>query len=261
MARANILGVAVDAVDLDAVLARIDGWLSAPGSLRQIVTVNPEFIVEARKNSTFADVLAQADLATADGIGVVLAARMLGETIGPRVTGVALTEGIATLRHPAARIFLLGAGPGIAAEAARQLAERFPGVTVVGTHSGSPDNDGFSEIERLIARAQPTILLVAFGHPRQDLWIAQHRERLAQHGILVAAGIGGTLDFLSGHVRRAPSWVRRIGLEWLYRLISQPWRWRRQLALPVFVALVARERLRGALGRTGNGRQAGRRSQ
>lgn len=260
MNRANILGVAIDTVDLDGALARIAGWLEAGGRLRRVVTVNPEFVVEARRNTEFAAALTGADLATADGVGVVLAGRLLGEPVGPRVTGVVLTEALAAMRHPQARLFLLGAAPGVAAEAAARLVERYPGVVIAGTHAGVPDDAALPEIERLLAEARPTVLLVAFGHPRQDLWIARHRERLAAHGILVAAGVGGTFDYLSGRVPRAPSWIRRAGLEWLYRLVRQPWRWRRQLALPVFVALVARERVRRALGGDGNGRQAGRRT-
>lgn len=260
MARADILGVAIDAVDLGGALARISGWLDEPAGLRHVVTVNPEFVVEARRNAEFAAALAGADLATADGVGIVLAGRLLGEPIGERVTGVVLTEGLAARRHPAARLFLLGAAPGVAEETAARLRQRFPGVAIVGTHAGAPGDDALPEIERRLAEAQPTVLLVAFGHPRQDLWIARHRELLAAHGILVAAGVGGTFDYLSGRVPRAPSWIRRAGLEWLYRLVRQPWRWRRQLALPLFVALVVRERVRRVVDRTGDGRQAGRRT-
>jgi N-acetylglucosaminyldiphosphoundecaprenol N-acetyl-beta-D-mannosaminyltransferase len=248
-ARQHLLGVPVDAVDLAAALAQIGVWLSAPSQEKtcHVVTVNPEFVMAARRDPVFAGVLEQADLATADGVGIVLAGRVLGVPVGSRVTGVDLTEGLAALRHPEARLFLLGAGPGVAAEAGDRLRERYPGVEIVGTLSGSPDDAAFGEIERLLDATQPTVLLVAFGHPRQDLWIARHRDALARHGILVAIGVGGTFDYLSGRVPRAPRWLRRVGLEWLYRLARQPWRWRRQLALPHFVLLVARERAARAL--------------
>ena len=260
MTRADILGVAIDRVDLDETLARIAGWLDASAGLRHVVTVNPEFVIEARRNPEFAAALAGADLATADGVGIVLAGKLLGEPVGPRVTGVALTEALADLRHPGARLFLLGAAPGVADEAAARLREKSPGVEIAGTWAGAPGDDALPEIERRLDEARASVLLVAFGHPRQDLWIAQHRERLATHGILVAAGVGGAFDYLSGRVPRAPSWIRRAGLEWLYRLVRQPWRWRRQMALPLFVALVARERVMRALNRADNGRQAGRRT-
>jgi N-acetylglucosaminyldiphosphoundecaprenol N-acetyl-beta-D-mannosaminyltransferase len=209
------------------------------------VTVNPEFVMAARRDPVFAAALRAADLATPDGVGIVLAGRLLGVPTGRRVTGVDLVEALAALsaREPACRLFLLGAASGVAAAAADRLRSRSPGARITGTLAGSPDAAAFAEIARRLAEARPSVLLVAFGHPAQDLWIAQHRERLAAHGILVAAGVGGAYDFLSGRVPRAPRPVRRIGLEWLYRLARQPWRWRRQLALPHFVLLVLRERV------------------
>jgi N-acetylglucosaminyldiphosphoundecaprenol N-acetyl-beta-D-mannosaminyltransferase len=243
--RSRILGAPVDVIDLGGVLRLVDGWRSWGGELpHHIVTVNPEFVIAARRDPEFAAVLNQSALATADGVGIVLAGRVLRVATGPRVTGVELVEGLAGLRVSGLRLFLLGAGPGVAEEAAERLRERFPGVEIVGTFSGSPKDDAFAEIEERLAASAATVLLVAFGHPTQDLWIARHRERLGSHGILVAAGIGGAFDYLSGRVPRAPGWLRRLGLEWLYRLVRQPWRWRRQLALPLFVVLVLRERLR-----------------
>jgi N-acetylglucosaminyldiphosphoundecaprenol N-acetyl-beta-D-mannosaminyltransferase len=244
-ARPAILGVPVDPLPLAGVLERLSEWLAQPwGGLRHIVTVNPEYIVAAQRDPAFAAVLRGSALATADGVGVVLAARLLGLPYGPRVTGVDLVEGVAGIADERCRMFLLGAAPGVAELAAERLSARHPRIHLVGCYSGSPDASEFPEIERRIAETQPTVLLVAFGHPRQDLWISEYRETLAAHGILLSAGVGGAFDYLSGRVRRSPRWLRRLGLEWLYRLVFQPWRWRRQLALPVFVWLVLRERLR-----------------
>jgi N-acetylglucosaminyldiphosphoundecaprenol N-acetyl-beta-D-mannosaminyltransferase len=246
--RQTILGTPVDTVNLDRALALIAGWLAQPrGSvLRHVVTVNPEFVIAARRNTEFAAVLRESALATADGVGITLAGRVLGVPVGERIPGVDLVEGLAGLsaRDEHCRLFLLGAGPGVADEAARQLRKRFPGVRIAGTFAGSSTDAGFAEIEARLTSTDATVLLVAFGHPTQDLWIAHHREALAAHGILVSIGVGGSFDYLSGRVPRAPRLVRRLGLEWLYRLIRQPWRWRRQLALPLFVLLVLRERLR-----------------
>jgi N-acetylglucosaminyldiphosphoundecaprenol N-acetyl-beta-D-mannosaminyltransferase len=191
----------------------------------------------ARRDPAFAAVLQAADLATPDGVGIVLAGRLLGVPTGRRVTGVDLVEALAALsaREPACRLFLLGAASGVAAAAAERLRARSPGARIAGTLAGSPSAAAFEEIAERLAEARPSVLLVAFGHPAQDLWIARHRERLVAHGILVAAGVGGAYDYLSGRVPRAPRPVRRLGLEWLYRLARQPWRWRRQLALPHFV--------------------------
>ena len=243
-----ILGTPVDAVDLGGALALIAGWL-APGAtneLRHVVTINPEFVIAARRDAAFAGVLRASSLATADGVGITLAGRLLGVPVGERIPGVDLVEGLAGLsaRDENCRLFLLGAAPGIADDAAARLRERFPGVRIVGTFAGSSAEAGFAEIEAKLAGSGATVLLVAFGHPTQDLWIARHRGALATHGILLSIGVGGTFDYLSGRIPRAPRLVRRLGLEWLYRLIRQPWRWRRQLALPLFVLLILRERLR-----------------
>lgn len=243
-ARRRILGVPVDDVTLPESIAQIRDWIGSGGvRLRQIVTVNPEFIVAAHRSAEFGDVLERADLATADGVGVMLAARLLGQPLRARVTGVDLVEALATAGSPVARLFLLGAAPGVAERAAAALAARSPGCVVSGTWPGSPHPDDAQEIMERIRAAGANVLLVAFGAPTQDLWIDRHRTELAACGIVVAMGIGGTLDYLAGAVPRAPGAIRCLGFEWLYRLIRQPWRWRRQLALPVFAALVLRERL------------------
>jgi N-acetylglucosaminyldiphosphoundecaprenol N-acetyl-beta-D-mannosaminyltransferase len=247
--RNTILGVPVDALDRPAVLATISEWLVQPSdrTLHHVVTVNPEFVIAARRQPAFARALHESALATADGVGITLAGRLLGVPVGERITGVDLVESLAELSagNEQCRLFLLGAGPGVANETAERLRARFPGTRIVGTFAGSSKDTGFAEIEARLDAADATVLLVAFGHPTQDLWIARHREALAAHGILVSIGVGGSFDYLSGRVPRAPRLVRRLGLEWLYRLIRQPWRWRRQLALPLFVLLVVRERLRG----------------
>lgn len=248
----TLLGVRVDHVDLPQALARIAGWVQTGAAsqprVRHVVTVNPEFVMAARRDPAFAAVLRRTDLATADGVGIVLAARLLGQPVGARVTGVDLTLGLAAVQ-PALRIFLLGAAEGVAAEAAEVLRRRTPGCSIVGTASGSPDAAAFPALAAQMQAAGAQVVLVAFGHPRQDLWIAQHQEALAAHGILVAVGVGGTFDFVSGRVPRAPRWVQRIGFEWLYRLLREPWRWRRQLALPQFALLILIERLRRLLRR------------
>lgn len=240
--RYSVLDVPIDAVDVRGAVERIRGWLDCPqGGIRHIVTVNPEFVIAARRHPGFARALQASDLATADGVGILLAARVLSLPIRTRLTGVDLVECLAGLDHPNNRIFLLGAGEGVAALAAERLRQRYPHVQIVGTFAGRASRDGFREIEARLEQTRPTVLLVAFGHPRQDLWIAAHREQLGNHGILIAVGVGGAFDYLSGRIPRAPRLMRRLGLEWLYRLVRQPWRWRRQLALPWFVVLIVRE--------------------
>jgi N-acetylglucosaminyldiphosphoundecaprenol N-acetyl-beta-D-mannosaminyltransferase len=213
--------------------------------LHHIATVNPEFIMTARHDRVFARVLQGVDLATADGVGIVLAARILGEPVPERLTGVELTEMIANLTSPRPRIFLLGAAPGVGVEAGERLRRDNPDIQIAGIFSGSPDENEAAEILQRIKESKADTLLVAFGAPEQEKWIARHRQDLVACGIVLAIGVGGTFDFLSGRVPRAPRLIRRIGLEWLYRLIRQPWRWRRQLALPKFAARVLWERLTG----------------
>ena len=186
--------------------------------------------------------LEAADLCTPDGVGVLWAARRAGVRLKERVTG---SDGIYRLCERAAtqgwRVFFLGAAPGIAKRAAAELASLYPGLSIAGTFAGSPADTDWPQIRQLLVAAQVDLLFVAYGHPRQDIWIHQHREELP---VAVALGIGGAFDFVAGTAPRAPLWLRRLGLEWLYRLARQPWRWRRMAALPLFALLVLLQRAR-----------------
>jgi N-acetylglucosaminyldiphosphoundecaprenol N-acetyl-beta-D-mannosaminyltransferase len=244
--KVTILDIPVDNRTSSDIVEVLREWLSRrSGQLRHIVTVNPEFIMMARANPAFAAVLQRADLSTADGIGIILAARLQGVQLAGRLTGVDLTELLASIRAPSPSLFLLGAAEGVAEEAGKRLQHRHPDVIIAGSWSGSPQESDLAEIVARITETGADTLLVAFGAPEQDLWIQRHNQCLAGCGIVIAIGVGGTFDYLSGRVPRAPRLIRRIGFEWLYRLIRQPWRWRRQLALPKFVALVIWERISG----------------
>ncbi len=209
---------------------------------RQVCTVNPEFIMTARRDPPFAQVLAAADLCTPDGIGVLWAARLAGVRLNERVTG---SDGIHHICQRAAaqgwRLFFLGSAPGVAERAAAELSRLYPGLPVAGTYGGSPADTDWPQIRQHLTAARADLLFVAYGHPRQDIWIHQHKEELP---VAVALGIGGAFDFVAGITPRAPHWLRRLGLEWLYRLARQPWRWRRMAALPLFALLVLLERVR-----------------
>jgi N-acetylglucosaminyldiphosphoundecaprenol N-acetyl-beta-D-mannosaminyltransferase len=235
--RVTILGVAVDDIEEHEALARCAALIAAGGP-HHVVTVNPEFVMEARRNRAFARVLAAADLATPDGFGLLLAARYLGTPLRGRVTGVELTLRLAEeAARRGWRLFLLGAAPGVAERTAEVLRGRFPGLLVVGCHAGSPAPTDEPGIRALIRAARPDLLLVAYGHPRQDLWIARNQPLLR---VPLAMGVGGVFDYLSGQVPRAPAWLRHLGLEWLYRLARQPRRWRRIVtAVPLFLWSVA----------------------
>lgn len=235
----RILGVRVDAVDPEGTLDRI-GELLAQGGTHLVATVNPEFIMRARRDPGFARVLESADLCLPDGWGVMWAARRLGSPLPARVTGSDLIEPLAERAERSGwRLFLLGAAPGVAEEVAGILRRRHPELAVAGTHAGIAGPEGDAESVRLIAEAKPDVLLVAYGAPRQEFWIDRNRGRLPD---LVGIGVGGAFDYLSGRVPRAPAWMRRAGFEWLYRLLRQPWRAGRMAALPAFAMEVLRSR-------------------
>ncbi len=211
-------------------------------SARQVCTVNPEFIMAARRHPAFGRALAAADLCTPDGVGVLWAARRAGTRLEERVTG---SDAIYRLSERAAaqgwRVFFLGAADGVAERVAAELTRLYPGLRVAGTFAGSPADTDWPHIRQRLAAARADLLFVAYGHPRQDLWIHQHRRELP---VTVAMGVGGAFDFVAGITPRAPLWMQRIGLEWLFRLVRQPWRWRRMKTLPRFVLLVLLERTR-----------------
>jgi N-acetylglucosaminyldiphosphoundecaprenol N-acetyl-beta-D-mannosaminyltransferase len=232
----RVLGVRVDCVDMGAALERIAQLVEAGGH-HLVATVNPEFVMRARVDHEFARVLESADLCLADGSGVVWAARRQGCTIREPVTGVDLIPQLAALcarRH--FRLFLLGAAPGVASDLASRLWTDHPDLDVR-AHAGSPDPSADAETLSLIHGHQPHVLLVAYGHPNQELWIDRVSDSL---GVAVAIGVGGSFDYLTGRVPRAPAWMRRAGLEWLFRLVRQPWRIRRMAVLPLYALRVLR---------------------
>jgi N-acetylglucosaminyldiphosphoundecaprenol N-acetyl-beta-D-mannosaminyltransferase len=210
----------------------------------QVVTVNPEFVMLAQRDRRFRDVVAAAGLRTADGAGLLLAARILGRRLPQRVTGVELVRALAAAAADRRdRVFFLGAGPGVAAAAAAELAAENPGLEVAGAFAGSAGEAGDAASVAAVRAARPDILLVAYGAPGQEFWLARN---LAICGAGVGIGVGGTFDYLSGRIRRAPAWMRRMGLEWLFRLVQQPNRAGRMAVLPVFLWLVIRRRLVGS---------------
>jgi N-acetylglucosaminyldiphosphoundecaprenol N-acetyl-beta-D-mannosaminyltransferase len=231
-----ILGLPVDGIRYDEWMALTAGWVQAGGPARHVCTINPEFMMIARDDVNFAQILSRASLCLPDGVGLLWAARRRGHPLPERVTG---SDGIHVIAANAARhgwrLYLLGAAEGVAARAADTLAAQYPGLQIAGTYSGSPAADEEDALAGRIAASRADVLLVAFGAPQQDKWIARNLPRL---GVAMAMGVGGAFDFVAGAVPRAPAWMRDAGLEWLYRLLRQPWRWRRMLRLPRFVALV-----------------------
>jgi len=238
--KVHFLGVPVHNVDSGEALRILEAFIRERKP-RQVVTVNPEFVMAAQRLPEFRDVLTRADLSLPDGVGLLLGARIQGTPLKERVTGVDTVVRMAALAAERGyRLYLLGAAPGVAEEAARRLVDAHPGLVIAGTYAGSPAPEEEDAIVARITAAAPDVLFVAYGAPKQDLWIARNLERLRGP---VVMGVGGAFDFISGRARRAPAWMQRMGLEWLHRLIHQPWRWRRMLALPRFLFAVVADRL------------------
>jgi len=221
----DILGVKIDNFSLIEVLNKILGFLSSTGQ-HQIATVNPEFIMAAQRDDEFRNILNKCDLNVADGFGIALAARRLGQKLIQRVTGVDLMWEIIKIAEQTGKsVFLLGAKKGVAERTAYKIQERYPGITITGAESGFRSwHRHFSDekLVEIVNRRQPDILFVAFGQVKQEKWIYHNLPKVPS--VKLAMGVGGAFDYISGRVKRAPKWMRSIGLEWLYRLIRQPWR-------------------------------------
>jgi len=216
-----------------------------------IVTPNPEIIVHANKHLDYKDKLNKAEISLPDGTGVFLASFFLGKPLYERIPGVDFIDFLCreTKDNPLSMGFL-GGRQGVAKRAVECLRERYPWIDVVFVGEEWPEEYYQSEkrkakSEKLDTKAQHSsaaidILFVAFGFPKQEEWIYNNLDRLP---VRCAMGVGGAFDYISGHVTRAPFWVRAAGFEWLYRLQKEPWRWRRQLALLEFIWLAMKERL------------------
>jgi N-acetylglucosaminyldiphosphoundecaprenol N-acetyl-beta-D-mannosaminyltransferase len=226
-----ILGIPVDDVTTPEAIDRIRAMVQEgrqTGKTHLVVTVNSDFGVKALRDQELRMILQEADLATADGMPLVWASKLLGIGLRERVTGADLVPRIASMAaEEGYRLFLLGAAPGVAAKAAEQLVRDHPGLQIAGVLSPpyAPLLEMDPGIVAQVSEAEPDILLVAFGNPKQEKWISMHAATIH---VPVAMGVGGTLDFIAGTTLRAPSWMQHAGLEWLYRLTQEPRRlWRR----------------------------------
>jgi N-acetylglucosaminyldiphosphoundecaprenol N-acetyl-beta-D-mannosaminyltransferase len=222
---AVLLGIPVDNLDMNETLDLIDNFVvSGRKDHRghQVATANVDFLVKAQYDSELRAILRRADLITADGMPLVWGSRLLGVPSKGRVAGSDL---VPILAGRAAKkgysIFLLGAAPEVARKAAAILIANNPGLNIVGVVSPPimPIDRMDPAILEQIKSARPDILLVAFGNPKQEKWIARYGKSL---GIPVMMGIGGTLDFITGNTRRAPKWMHGMGLEWIHRMLSEP---------------------------------------
>ncbi len=258
----KILRVRIDEITFkDAVESCI--ILSDQKHLSYICTINPEICLKAQKNKKYLQVLNKSAMNTADGIGILWAVDYLKKTesngkIGKtfhwitsllsllfkrhhRTTGIEIMKEICEKSDK--RIFLLGGEEGVADQAKTKIDKRFSNANIVGTSSGLSDREHDNEIVKSINESGAEILFVAFGAPKQELWIKRNSKKLKN--IKLAIGVGGSFDFLAGKVKRAPGWMQKIGLEWLYRVIQEPKRiWRIVNATIIFPIKVLRENLK-----------------
>jgi N-acetylglucosaminyldiphosphoundecaprenol N-acetyl-beta-D-mannosaminyltransferase len=236
----TVLGCRVDAIDSDGAVARI-AELVRGEKPSLVVTLGTEMVVYAQGDARFREIVNSSALSLCDTIGVKIAARLQGAGVRERVTGVDLLEPLCTtFAERGVSVYFLGAKGDTARRAATALQARHPRLTVAGVRDGYFTPDQEPDVTAAVAASGARAIFVGLGSPRQEFFLA---ERLKETGCAVGIGVGGSFDVLAGNVQRAPLLWRRLGVEWLYRLVREPRRWRRQLALPQFVWLALRERV------------------
>ncbi len=221
MSRVTILGVPIDAFTQRQALDQLHAFIVS-GKQHHVATPNNEMLVEAWKNPPFHAVLRQTSLNLADSTGLLWAARRTKQRLPQRVTGVDTVAALCRELTADQSVFFLGAAPGVAEKAAQQVSRLNNKLRIAGTYAGSPKPQEAASIIKKINDSGASVLFVAFGAPKQDMWIAEHMHLLPR--VRLAMGVGGTFDFLAGVQKRAPSFMRSLGLEWLWRLILQPQR-------------------------------------
>jgi N-acetylglucosaminyldiphosphoundecaprenol N-acetyl-beta-D-mannosaminyltransferase len=230
----DFAGIKVDNVTLTEA-AEIVRHFVIDGKPKLVVTPNPEMIVTAQADEMFKAIINRADLRVADGISMVVVSRLNGQPLKERVSGIDLMLKLLEIGADYNyRVFFLGGAPGVAEAAAGKIKQTYPGINIVGIHDGYFSAGDESALIKKVREADADLLFVGLGAGRQEKWLNQHLHEL---GATVGMTIGGSLDVLSGRKKRAPRWVQALYIEWLYRLITEPQRWQRQMALPKFLWL------------------------
>lgn len=230
--KVSIMEVPIDKVTMESATNTVIEFLES-NSHYSVFTPNPEIIMEAQKDRELMKILQEADLVVPDGIGVVLASRMLKVPKLPeRVGGFDLMQNVLSkIKDKDIRVYFLGSKPGVAQIAAKNMQNKYPGLKIVGTRDGYFTKEDEANIIQEIRELKVDLLLVGLGAPRQEKWIDKNKKQL---GVKVAVGVGGSLDVMAGLVKRAPKVYQKLGLEWFYRLISNPKRAKRMINLPIF---------------------------
>ena len=245
MKTASILGVHFHAVTMEQAVSFAMSRLRA----RQkgyVVTPNPEIVDLCRRDSVYMGIVNHAALVLPDGVGIIYAAKILGEELYGKVAGVEFAEHlVAAMAKEQMRLYLLGAKPGVAEQAGKNLCEKYPGLVIAGTHDGY-FTDPQEAVDAVNSCGGGDVVFVCLGAPKQEKFMAENMDEL--HATLLC-GLGGSLDIFAGVAKRAPDIFIKLGLEWFYRLLKQPSRIGRMMKLPKFLLIVIRERLFGGKGK------------
>ena len=234
------MGVGFDSLTIEEAVARAKSLMDERRAA-YVVTPNPEIVMACRERAETMQAVNGADLVLPDGIGVIYGARILGTPLKSKLPGIDfITALMADMAKEGKSVFLLGAKPGVAETAAERLKVMHPGLIIAGTHDGYFKED--APVVAAVNAAQPDLLLVCLGAPKQELWM--QRNRSALH-IGLMAGLGGSLDVFAGNVKRAPKAFQKLGLEWFYRLLKEPKRIGRMMKLPKFLFACIGKKLRG----------------
>ncbi|MCM3338713.1 WecB/TagA/CpsF family glycosyltransferase [Paenibacillus sp. MER TA 81-3] len=236
----SIYGIPFSKLNMrDTVQMLTDSIDSGQQSL-QVITANPIMVMAALENDKFMSIMKQADLIVPDGTGVVWAANYVGNPVAERVTGFDMLHELMKFGEDRRwKVFLLGAAPKVVQAAAERLRQQYPAVDIVGVRDGFFGEAEDEDVVRQVQEANPHILFVARGADTQEPWIAKYRHQLR---VPLMMGVGGSFDILSGRTKRAPKWTQKLRIEWLYRLVTEPKRFKRMLVLPIFAWKVMRDK-------------------
>ena len=237
--RIDIMGVEFDSLSLNEAVDRAQSLLTERRAA-YVVTPNPEIVMACWQDPAALNAVQHADLVLPDGIGVIYGAKILGTPLKSKVPGIDFAS--ALLKRMAkdhGRVYLLGAKPGVAQTAGEKMEAQYPGLCVCGAHDGYFQEDG--PIIEEISALKPDLLFVCLGAPKQELWMQRNAPKL---NVGLMAGLGGSLDVFAGTAKRAPVFFQKLGLEWFYRLVREPWRFRRMMKLPKFLFACIGKRFR-----------------
>ncbi|HEX7542892.1 MAG TPA: WecB/TagA/CpsF family glycosyltransferase [Patescibacteria group bacterium] len=246
MKQNKILGITILPETKSSILEKILLYLSKPTGFFHIVSLNPENLVITTEDESFKRVIETAQIKIVDGIGIVVAGRWLGIEVGARVTGVGLMEDLLKMASDGRlRVLMIGGKEKLALGLAQCYSDQFPEAKFKGIQ-GIEDIKKLNKVEEdnifsIVADYKPQLVFIAFGSPDQEIWIERHKKEFTS---CVVMGVGGAFDYLSSNIVRSPVFIQKIGGEWLYRLVIQPWRWKRQLRLIKFIWLIIKQKLK-----------------